>query len=263
MWNIVGASVVGTSHSATGAPCQDFCAHRHVLIDGKSVVILALADGAGSAAHSDEGAAAAVEATLDALAILVADGEELGESAAFYVLDLAQARVRALADERSLSPRQFACTLLFAVISNDANMFVQVGDGAWAVKSHGRYHPATWPNRGEFANETYFITSPNWRTGFQFYSHPLSVDAVAGFTDGIQAVALRYADNAVHEPFIDPLVKVVAASGDSPSLQRPLVAFLSTESLNERTDDDKTLLIAARRKVHLLEWPTLTKAEMP
>jgi hypothetical protein len=258
MWNVVGASVVGTSHGAGGLPCQDCNGYRKILADGIDTVIAAIADGAGSAAFSDEGSRIAVETILDALETLVEDAEPLDENAAIYVIDRARTRLREIADQRAEPIREFACTLLFAVVSKKQNIFAQVGDGAWAVKSGTAYYAATWPHRGEYANQTFFITSADWKTGFKFTNHPLPIDAFAGFTDGIQTVALRNADNAIHGPFLDPLVKVVAGANDAGALVRPLEQFLSMESLNERTDDDKTLLIAARRSFQMLPWPTST-----
>lgn len=64
-WRILGASLAGSSHLAAGLPCQD--AHGWRELPG-GVWLAAVADGAGSAPRSDEGAALAVDAALEALA---------------------------------------------------------------------------------------------------------------------------------------------------------------------------------------------------
>ena len=64
-WRIIGASVTGTSHGKTGTPCQDAHAFR-CLPNGTAVLVAS--DGAGSAERSAQGANAAVETALDALA---------------------------------------------------------------------------------------------------------------------------------------------------------------------------------------------------
>jgi hypothetical protein len=63
-WRVVGTSVRGASHEKDGLPCQDAQASR--LID-PDWVALAVADGAGSAAHSELGARAAVARAVDVL----------------------------------------------------------------------------------------------------------------------------------------------------------------------------------------------------
>ena len=56
-WRYALASVVGTSHLASGTPCQD-ASTCQVLEDGsgRSVLVAFVADGAGSALYADEGA---------------------------------------------------------------------------------------------------------------------------------------------------------------------------------------------------------------
>ena len=60
-WQVVGAAVRGISHERLDLPCQDAQGHR-VLPNG--VLLIAAADGAGSARFSDEGARCAVKAAL-------------------------------------------------------------------------------------------------------------------------------------------------------------------------------------------------------
>lgn len=64
-WRVAAASVCGSSHEKTGQPCQD-ALYWEVLPDG--TLLAAVADGAGSAAHSDIGAAVATQATVKSLA---------------------------------------------------------------------------------------------------------------------------------------------------------------------------------------------------
>src|SRR6185436_9273324 len=70
LWRLLGASVTGTSHLKSGLPCQD--AHACRALPGG--VILAVADGAGSAERSAEGARCAADSVLTALEASLADG---------------------------------------------------------------------------------------------------------------------------------------------------------------------------------------------
>ena len=66
-------------------------------------------------------------------------------------------------------------------------------------------------------------------------------------TDGIQLLAVRYADNTAHEPFFEPLFEFAENPNSS---NAELEEFLRSERVCERTDDDKTLVLAVRNDVH-------------
>ena len=199
--------------------------------------------------------------SLSSLAELVEQEGEVTEASAMRVLVHARTTIEARAQQDGLSPRQFACTLLFAVIKARCAYFAQLGDGGWVIEVNGSLIPITWPFRGEYANETFFLSSENWQESFQFQKVDFPVTAVAGFTDGIQPVALQYASRSAHEPFFAPLFRVLAGAYEAAALKPALEGFLSVEALNERTDDDKTLLLATRRPLHFLEWATSTTIE--
>jgi hypothetical protein len=54
-WRIALASEVGTSHKAASTPCQDFADHAIIETSFGQVLIVAVSDGAGSAAYSNVG----------------------------------------------------------------------------------------------------------------------------------------------------------------------------------------------------------------
>ena len=62
MIRVIGASVCGTSHERIGQVCQDFHAY-HLLTD--SLLLIAVADGAGSARCAEVGALTAVQSVVD------------------------------------------------------------------------------------------------------------------------------------------------------------------------------------------------------
>ena len=84
MWRLLKESVEGTAHRRTGAPCQDSCAGTATRPGQEDFLVLACADGAGSAELSGEGSARAcqrfVELACEALqrgeaeALLTAEG---------------------------------------------------------------------------------------------------------------------------------------------------------------------------------------------
>src|SRR4028119_2107946 len=63
-WQVVGASVIGTSHEKRSQPCQD--AHCWRLLP-HGVLVASVADGAGSAALAEVGAKIAVEGVVETI----------------------------------------------------------------------------------------------------------------------------------------------------------------------------------------------------
>ena len=60
-WKAVAHASIGVLHVQNDMPCQDYANYRQL---EHGVIIGAVADGAGSAKHSDVGARLAVETTL-------------------------------------------------------------------------------------------------------------------------------------------------------------------------------------------------------
>ena len=255
MWKAVGASVAGTSHGSNGTPCQD--SNRYRVIG--QILLCALADGAGSASHSQIGSKIATRVALLHLAKATRYGRVPTKEDLESAADLALRGIERAAQKRGLEVKSLACTLLLAVAANGKALFLQLGDGGWVVRWGDSLLPVTWPLRGEYANETTFLTTVGWRNKIQVEEFVLPIDGVAGFTDGIQMLALHYATHSVHAPFFEPLLNVLDSARDANSLRAPLEGFLSTDSINERTDDDKSLVVAIKKEIRLLEWPTSTK----
>jgi hypothetical protein len=73
------------------------------------------------------------------------------------------------------------------------------------------------------------------------------VDEVSLLTDGLQMLALCLGDKRVHSPFFLPMFRALRATDSTSALQKPFRDFLSSPRVNDRTDDDKTLILATRR----------------
>jgi hypothetical protein len=80
-----------------------------------------------------------------------------------------------------------------------------------------------------------------------FRSLEQRVDELALFTDGLQPLALHYASRTVHAPFFVPMFDSLRRSTDIDGLESPLKQFLKSKPVIDRTDDDKTLMLATRR----------------
>ncbi len=244
-WKIVGSSVVGTSHVRLELPCQD--AHGFVLLpDG--ILLLAVADGAGSASRSAEGSSLAVRSSLDFLAAQLATSAPAEDwewnDLLRHTLDHARQALEAQADPGLL--HELATTLLLAVVTENTFATLQVGDGALVSRQLGGALRVLTPvTDSEYINVTSFITGPAYQQDALCTVLPAAaVDALAVFTDGLQYVAISYPQNLAHEPFFGPLFAFAeTADGNASDLD----ALLRSPRILEKTDDDKTLLLAVRR----------------
>jgi hypothetical protein len=174
------------------------------------------------------------------------------EVASIWIENAAEA-IQQTADKEGLALREFACTLLAAVVSNEHALFLQVGDGAIVFWARGEddWCIASWPQHGEYLNTTRFLTEPASRGAFEFTLTAVPVYEVAVFTDGIERLALHYATQTVHSPFFDSMFPAVRASetpGLNEALSQQLASYLSSPTITERADDDITLLMASRVK---------------
>jgi hypothetical protein len=166
-----------------------------------------------------------------------------------------RAEIRERADEADLSPRDFACTILGAVIGDERAVFFQIGDGAIVVSNRAEpddYGWVFWPQHGEFANQTNFLVQENALEVLEFEAEQRSVDEIAMFTDGIERLVLDLQKKTAHAPFFRTLFGWLAKTepaplGEAISRSDVLDRYLGSKNINDRTDDDKTLILATRR----------------
>jgi hypothetical protein len=252
-WRIASASAIGTSHDATGSPCQDSAGHGFVDTSSGEVLIVVVSDGAGSAAHSHLGSSIAVATFISDVERFMTDAGDVSS------IDAAQAEqwVRRAADAASAAAeanaheaREYSCTLLAAIIGTEYAAFIQVGDGAIVV-SHGDddgWSYIFWPQHGEFANTTNFIQTVE-SGSVAFDLAPRRINELAIFSDGIENLVLHKASRSVQQSFFQLMIQPVRSSlaaGLDDELSQALGKYLASPTICERTDDDKTLVLASR-----------------
>jgi hypothetical protein len=254
-WRYVAASVIGTSHEKAGGKCQDAneC-HIYSLPTGEKVLAAAVADGAGSAIHGGEGAARTCRALLSLMKRHISSGstvEEVTKDTAkswiVKIQNLLDEDAKAVSRER----RDFACTVLGLIVAESCAACLQVGDGVMVLADSEEYAygHVFWPDRGEYANTTHFVTQDDAIERLQFESVSRRIVEAALLTDGLQTIALNFQRQTAYEPFFKGLffpLRTTAAEGRSPELSESLATFLSSPRVNEKTDDDKTLVLACR-----------------
>jgi hypothetical protein len=243
-WNVAGASVIGSSHMKLGLPCQD--SHDYAVQD--EFLLAAIADGAGSAAKAEIGSRTAANAArahlLDLLSNTTPDAKT-SEQAVLGAIEAARRALEEVALRDSVSLREFATTLIVLIASRGFIAVAQIGDGGVVGCLEGELKTLTRPPIGEYINEVTFLTTDNYRDHIQLAANNPCPEQIAAFTDGLQMLALQYPDGQPFGGFFKPLFNLISEGGEDKKLIAQIEEFLGSTRLNERTDDDKTLLLAA------------------
>jgi hypothetical protein len=249
VWRHIAQSLAGPGHAADGGICQDAHFVRSFGEGDSQVLIACVADGAGSARYSDIGAGlacAAVRENCEIFAATTSISSELGRDDVLSWCRDARKRIADDSEIRRCEPRELATTICAAIVTPSRTIFFQIGDGAIIVKHHGIYGVAFWPQQGEYANSTNFITSQDFEQRLEFYSTPTQFSDIALMTDGLERLALRFDTRTPHIPFFEPLFQALRDSKDLNRLNEDLRRFLMSDPVQSRSDDDKTLILASR-----------------
>ena len=236
------ASTIGTSHIDSGSELQDaYCVRQE-----DSTCFAIVSDGAGSAKFGRYGA----WLTCRSLSVQIREHAKVqlalpdDATISLWIEELRD-RIRDIAKARSTTSRQFAATLTVVIYNENDLLAFQIGDSASAIRCEGKWSCLIWPESGEYASTTYFVTDePVVR--LQTIRQAKDFDGLALFSDGVGELALSYVEEDVFAGFLDPMIKPVAQSIDRGKLKMlsgQLKTFLSSESVCERTDDDKTLVL--------------------
>lgn len=255
IWKYIGSSCIGTSHEDNREGCQDNCYFSVITSPNRGDYFLGLvSDGAGSALRGAEGA----EISCDIAKKLIEEwlmglevSSDLKDSVVVdWVMEISNS-IGELAQKNGLVPRDFACTLLGALVGSEFAIFFQIGDGAIVFRHEKEFCHVFWPENGEYPNMTHFVTDEDYLEHLRAHITHSPPDEIAMFTDGLQMLTLVYKSQTVHKPFFDPMFKALRAIEQErcEQLNDELTIFLTSSSVNQRTDDDKTLILATRLNI--------------
>lgn len=257
-WIYTFVSAAGTSHIRSGNPCQDSCTCEVIKSKDNDEVLIAIAsDGAGSAKCSETGSRLICNIVKHEIIDFLKRGSGLKditrETAEGWIEKFRQ-EILYIAGDNGRTARDYACTLVGAIVGLHEEVYFQIGDGAIAVLPRycsREYKCIFWPRRGEYENTTYFATEKDAAEQLQFKTGEADEDEIANiavFTDGIQHLALHYESRTPFEGFFKPLFRALNSLNkrDTEEINALFGAFLCSEKIVSRTDDDKTLIIAAR-----------------
>lgn len=251
-WAWIGACSVGTSHIKSGTECQDRAACLEFKGRDDRALIAIVSDGAGSAKYSSIGSHLVVRGfAMNAISYLRSGGR-VGDITGDVVrdwLDEIRDKIAVAARNRNSELRQFAATLIAAVVSQRTAAIAHIGDGACVFRrcDQSEWEVPSWPAHGEYASSTYFVTDdPQPNLQFTAVAEPIS--EIAMFSDGLERLALDFVAIRASEKFFDPMFAPLSIEkpGRNRGLSSTLRMFLNSSKINSRTDDDKSLLLARR-----------------
>lgn len=246
MWKVITRSAIGTHHQAVNLPCQDYGDYRLL---SKNILIGAIADGAGSAKNADTGAKVAVEQSLSFLQSRIPPQnfftEEQAQSLFGELVESVRSQLNQTATQIDGELKDLASTLLVFIATPDAIAAMQIGDGFIVTRSpEGEYELLFQPDKGEYINETTFVTSDHALEAMQVKVLPTESHFICAATDGVERVSLNLSQWQPFSPFFEPLESYLQETNDPEAEDTYLKDFLNSDRLNARTTDDKTLLLS-------------------
>ena len=248
-WRAIVHSAIGTRHQLKQLPCQDYGSY----VLQSDTLIGAVADGAGSAKYSDTGAQLAVKTALTTLeqwsdhwsSVDFQTIETEAKTIFTAMVDNVFVALTAEAEMGEYDVKELGCTLLSFIATPHWLACMQIGDGFIVAQGEQMetFDLLFEPIKGEYINETVFVTSQNaidhMQVSVRAENHPF----VCAATDGLEKVAIRFQDWQAFTPFFKPFLDCLRSVPDAAERQTYLETFLESERLNAKTDDDKTLLL--------------------
>jgi hypothetical protein len=254
-WVWAGARAIGTAHLAEGLPCQDafVCRVHQEDTACPPILIAALADGAGSAACAEVGAQIATLVVADIVSEVLMESATRDDVANVLRCAIVETQFALELEARDAARPidDYACTLLVVILSANGGIVAQIGDGAVVIDDGERgWRPVHWPDHGEYANSTHFLTEPDALDALQLTTLERPLRRVCLFSDGLERLVLDFRDHSAHGPFFDAIFRPIeqhTEPGHAAQISRDLEALLASDSINARTNDDKSLLCATLR----------------
>lgn len=264
-WVIAKASVQGKSHVDGGIVNQDaMCMHSP---PGDTCFSIAISDGAGSAKRADEGSQHFSREIAHGLHKLVTGvhRKEIAGNSQNAVTDCIQ---QIIADARrslhvgTSSLRDFHCNLMALAMGPTWGVVVYLGDAVMlksgfvsSAKGADFFVNASMSvqDRSEYANETHFLTEPDWSKHLEFrIVDPNGADDFfALMTDGAADIALRPVPGStqkrVDRAFFAPLVSMVMTAPGEAERNMVIKDALASPKTYKLTGDDKTMALVIRR----------------
>lgn len=167
---VAHAYIQGRAHREKNIPCQD----RVMSLSKKNITVLSLADGAGSAKHSDIGAEITIFEINQQISTLFDDLYRVAdEDAKDYLSQIISESLKRESVVREIEFEDLSSTLMFVAVDNSRYLAGHIGDGIMgSLCSNGvetTVKVFSHPAKGEYHNSTFFTTDKNLPNHFRIY----------------------------------------------------------------------------------------------
>jgi hypothetical protein len=253
-WTVTCASIIGSSHLSHGGEKQDSIA---VVEDKNGNVAFCLSDGAGSSKKSKLSSSFTSQFIAERLSELPSMIEQKGTGS--WINDYI---IQCVIDLRAFLFEEFStydlvdyhCTLVSGVLFDKTCLVAHIGDGAVlsgtsVTKNNecllNKKLYFSEPENGEYINETYFLTEPHWLKHLRVKAFSNVSWLIAGTDGGIDLLSVG--DHLQDQLVLELLSKF--ANFPSPERDQSLERIMSSPKADEKTNDDKTLLIITSSEI--------------
>lgn len=242
MWKTIMCAVQGRGHEREEIPCQD----KTFSYAEDGVYVVALADGAGSARLSHEGAAAVTADICRDIAehfdeyFAQDDGVMVKKQLMANITDCLKKKAEAL----ECDTKDLASTLLAAAVKEDRFFLVHIGDGVIGYLKEDVLKIASQPENGEFANTTVFTTSKEALMGMRLIKGTLgTIDGFVLMSDGSEAGLYHKQEKRLS----DGLKKVMQMAMMIPEDAIEAMLYQSFQQvIRQATQDDCSIAVLVR-----------------
>lgn len=248
-WTCVHASVTGSHHRNTGQEKQDTIALNQTTGERGTTLFIAIADGAGNATLGKTGSKIAADTAQKTVNSKPRPREQSPDQTLQTAYRSAVTAVTELAQRENRKPREYSTTLILALIDNGQLAVCQVGDGGVVVRTDdGQLLLATPPQKGQYPNETAFITDLPMPAPAISVLNIGRITGLVAFSDGLEPFLLNR-EMRPHPPALDPLFRWADQITDLGDANQELAEQWQSPGIADRTSDDITICVAVRQPV--------------
>jgi hypothetical protein len=181
-WKAAGTFVKGIYHESQKIGCQDRYSYNYI----DRAVSISLADGAGSALKSEIGAEISTKLINKTV---LNHFDKIYESDIDVAKNILTHPIRTsfgiFSKRNNCGMDDLATTLLFVCVKDDKFIAGHIGDGILGYLENNKLKILAYPENGEFVNETFFMTSKNYKKKLRLFKGKLNnINGFFLMTDG-------------------------------------------------------------------------------